>query len=507
MNLFGLGEERPKSAEYNKHERKYQDSFDDVSLVSPVSSSEQVFHMRKYTTTKPNVVLRVYDCDKVETSKWCEESKIQHFFNRVLRWKAWKRAAIKSRQSDLVEDSDADENDEEYSSEDDMDSTNNDNYPINEDEEVDIKMDQDGNCRAVSPLFKRVNLSWPYWTHQSTDRLGLTNFTKPLFKQRSSYIDMFFRESHGKFPFDEETMECTIRMNPDTITAQTQGKVSFTNDPYNVIPLSIEVLRERSTLPGIWDKVLVTKGHSPFVPGVQCALSGDIKSLAHNPIIEGDASGDLISTPVMYELQSQYTSNPDIVRLINMDIDRLKNQVEMSINTNVNRRIEVKRNTNLQNDVEFIVLSYFDEIVGCIKDRTDRYPSKIINTDNQSVSVPLIAVLEWLTKKKKLIDREHRLMDIRDIQLLIKPSSQHDLSLSKELIKSKEFNPISTDYMCHIRMHYIPLRTDNPHPTLSILSPAASPISSTSSLTSPISGNSGIGRNSNNAWLFGFSNK
>lgn len=475
MNIWGLQEDSKRSLDSLNNNNSHVGHGVDHSTVfiSPESVTDHVFPMRKNNSTKPNVVFKVYDCDAIPSNKETEIKKIAVFFEKCINWAKYKLRRILG------------DNDEEYYDE---EETGN----LDEDAEADIEFSADGNARAVSNVYSRANLSWPFWTYDAEARLTVTGLNKPLFRQRSYYMDLFFRLPYGKMGFNEDTLESFIRINPDTIQAQAQNRIVFSNEPYNILPLSIEVVREKSNLPGIWDKVLVTKGHSPFVPGSKCAMSGDVSSVANNPIINGDSFGDAISTPVMYELHSSYTCNPDVNRLIHLDLDKLKHSIELSINTNSNRKISVKRNSEMENDLDLIILSYFDEIVGCIKDRNERQPSKIIDRQTESVSVPMVAILEWVTKKKTLIDKERKLMDMKDIQLVIKPSSQNDVQMTKMMIKQERFVLDEAEYMCHIRMHYVPLRSGpinigglhSPVSNSSLLQSSSSS-SSSSSLNSP----------------------
>ena len=453
MNIWGLQDEskRPVNHNFNHTGHGIENS---TVFISPESVSDHVFPMRKNNSTKPNVVFKVYDCDATPSNKETELRKIALFFDKCINWAKYKLKRIFSEKSSeyYADGSAGEEHDEEYYDEEET-------QHLDEDREADVEFNADGNARAISNVYSRANLSWPFWTYDADARLTVTGLNKPLFRQRSYYMDLFFRLPFGNRGFNEDTLASSIRINPDTIQAQVQHRIAFSNEAYNILPLSIEVIREKSDLPGIWDKVLVTKGHSPFVPGSKCALSGDVSSVANNPIINGDSVGDAVSTPVMYELHSSYTCNPDVNRLIHVDLDKLKQSIELSINTNTTRKVSVKRNTEMENDLDLIILSYFDEIVGCIKDRNERQPSKIIDRQTESVSVPMVAILEWVTKKKALIDKERKLMDIKDIQLVIKPSSQNDVQMTKTMIKDCRFALEDAEYMCHIRLHYVPLKS------------------------------------------------
>ncbi len=421
MHLFG-GDESESDEQVNTA------SLSENQDISAHLTVDHVIHLRKYSTTKPSIHFKVYKSDFLETDQETEEEKLKSFFATYLN-------------SNLGEGVEYNEDDDEGF--------------VEEKRVQEMQERPLGDGVGCTPVH-RVDLSWPHWTYKER-HLGLTGFSSPIFLNKQFYIDLIFRLPYGKTQ-RSESLECSIKMNADTIALQTQGKVQYTNDTYNILPFSIEVIRERSNLPGTWDKMIVTKGRSPFVPGAQCALSGGVSSVAYNPIFSGDSYGDAICNPVMYELHTSYTTNPDVTRLINVDFDKLHAEVEPHINTQSNKKLEIRKTSNIQTNLEFIVLSYFDEIVECIQDPTSKLRKNIFNKEKEAICIPFLAISEWITKKKHLVDKERRLMDIKDLQLVIKPASTLDTEFVKQKLDTNEFSLAKAEYFCQIRMHYIPLK-------------------------------------------------
>lgn len=548
MNLFDVGGSKPKkhSGGAGVHGFKHVNNITNNAMPvqgygqrpSLYHTQDQVYPLRKFSATKPNITLKLYNSDLQQTNYEQEMSKIASLFERLKNWRKIKSGAMKRRSSfgsggggdtviDIVDNldnldldyrdgengEDDDEEDEESSGgggggffggdDDDEDATEEDSsvtkevrMKAEEKREAVVVTNHDGVSRAPSALYKRVNLSWSWWTFDSPSRLSITSLSKPLYRQRTHHMDLFFRMPTNKNHFEDGKMECCIRINSDSIQMQARDKILFSNEAHNILPLSIEVVHEKSNLPGLWDKVLITKGSNHFSPSVKCILSGDMNTLANNPVTKGEFHGDSISTPVIYELHSMYTSNPDVSRLLNVNLEAIRAGVDLTLATNQQRKYEMRYQPP-ETDLNLLVFMYLDEIIGCIDNEADRLPSSIFDTQNNQntgtettlIRIPMKAISVWLSKKIAVIEKERKLMDARDIQLIVKPASQSDAQLVKQKIEKKQFDPTDAEYMCHIRLHYIPLKSPEHSmqlatSTTSLSAPSSSPSSSSSSVAS-----------------------